>query len=58
VADSAIAIAADVRAGRRRARDVLEQHLAQISAREFRNFFAVLIGPGLESIQIAPVAVD
>jgi len=34
VADSAIAIAADVRAGRRRARDVLEQHLAQISARE------------------------
>jgi aspartyl-tRNA(Asn)/glutamyl-tRNA(Gln) amidotransferase subunit A len=34
MADTAIAIAADVRAGRRRARDVLEQHLAQISARE------------------------
>src|SRR4051794_17936743 len=34
MADSAITIAADVRAGRRRARDVLEQHLAQISARE------------------------
>src|SRR4051812_30419183 len=34
MADSAIAIAADVRAGRRHARDVLEQHLAQISARE------------------------
>src|ERR1700754_3529732 len=34
MADSAIAIAADVRAGRRRARDVLEQHLAQITARE------------------------
>jgi aspartyl-tRNA(Asn)/glutamyl-tRNA(Gln) amidotransferase subunit A len=32
--DSAVAIAADVRAGRRRARDVLEEHLAQISARE------------------------
>jgi aspartyl-tRNA(Asn)/glutamyl-tRNA(Gln) amidotransferase subunit A len=34
VADSAIAIAADVRSGRRSARDVLEQHLAQIDARE------------------------
>jgi len=34
VTDTAIAIAADVRAGRRRARDVLEEHLAQISARE------------------------
>jgi len=34
MADTAIAIAADVRAGRRRARDVLEQHLAQIDARE------------------------
>jgi aspartyl-tRNA(Asn)/glutamyl-tRNA(Gln) amidotransferase subunit A len=34
MADSAIDIAADVRAGRRTARDVLEQHLAQISARE------------------------
>jgi len=34
VADSAIAIAADVRSGRRSARDVLEQHIAQIDARE------------------------
>jgi len=34
VSGSAIEIAADVRAGRRRARDVLEEHLAQISARE------------------------
>ncbi len=34
MADSAIGIAADVRAGRRRARDVVEQHLAQIAARE------------------------
>ena len=34
MADSAIAIAADVRAGRRSAGDVLEQHLAQIAARE------------------------
>ena len=34
MADSAIAIAADVRAGRRRARDVLEEHLARIDARE------------------------
>jgi aspartyl-tRNA(Asn)/glutamyl-tRNA(Gln) amidotransferase subunit A len=34
VADSAITIAADVRAGRRSARDVLEQHLAQIASRE------------------------
>src|SRR5213079_3398474 len=34
VADSAITIAADVRSGRRSARDVLEQHLAQIDARE------------------------
>ncbi len=32
--DSALSIAADVRAGRRRARDVLEEHLAQIDARE------------------------
>jgi aspartyl-tRNA(Asn)/glutamyl-tRNA(Gln) amidotransferase subunit A len=34
VSGAAIEIAADVRAGRRRARDVLEEHLAQISARE------------------------
>ena len=34
MADAAIAIAADVRAGRRTAQDVLEEHLAQISARE------------------------
>ena len=34
MADSAIAIAADVRSRRRSARDVLEQHLAQIDARE------------------------
>jgi aspartyl-tRNA(Asn)/glutamyl-tRNA(Gln) amidotransferase subunit A len=34
VADSAITIAADVRAGRRSAGDVLEQHLAQIASRE------------------------
>jgi aspartyl-tRNA(Asn)/glutamyl-tRNA(Gln) amidotransferase subunit A len=34
VPDSAITIAADVRAGRRSARDVLEGHLAQITARE------------------------
>ena len=34
MADSAITIAADVRAGRRSAGDVLEQHLAQISSRE------------------------
>ena len=32
--DGALGIAADVRAGRRSARDVLEEHLAQISARE------------------------
>ena len=32
--EGAIGIAADVRAGRRTARDVLEEHLAQISARE------------------------
>jgi aspartyl-tRNA(Asn)/glutamyl-tRNA(Gln) amidotransferase subunit A len=31
---SAVEIAADVRAGRRRARDVLEEHLARIDARE------------------------
>ena len=37
--DSAITIAADVRSGRRSARDVLEQHLAQIEARE-RNVHA------------------
>jgi aspartyl-tRNA(Asn)/glutamyl-tRNA(Gln) amidotransferase subunit A len=34
VTDGAVGIAADVRAGRRSARDVLEEHLAQISARE------------------------
>jgi aspartyl-tRNA(Asn)/glutamyl-tRNA(Gln) amidotransferase subunit A len=34
MADSAISIAGDVRAGRRGARDVLEEHLAQIAARE------------------------
>ena len=32
--DAALSIAADVRAGRRSARDVLEAHLAQIAARE------------------------
>ena len=32
--DSAAAIAADVRAGRRRARDVVEEHLARIAADE------------------------
>ena len=32
--DSATSIAADVRAGRRRARDVLEEHLTRIDARE------------------------
>jgi len=34
MSDAALAIAADVRAGRRSARDVLEEHLAQIAARE------------------------
>jgi aspartyl-tRNA(Asn)/glutamyl-tRNA(Gln) amidotransferase subunit A len=34
VTDTAVGIAADVRAGRRRARDVLEEHLARIDARE------------------------
>ncbi len=34
MSDSAVDIAADVRAGRRSARDVLEEHLARIDARE------------------------
>ncbi|MDQ1447798.1 MAG: aspartyl-tRNA(Asn)/glutamyl-tRNA(Gln) amidotransferase subunit [Actinomycetota bacterium] len=34
MSDSAVSIGADVRAGRRRARDVLEEHLTRIDARE------------------------
>src|SRR4051812_43169855 len=34
MSDSAVSIATDVRAGRRRAREVLEEHLARIDARE------------------------